>query len=406
MLKIFSKKKFVIVTIASVIMISGFVTVFVSLNDQRNIEETREINFLEIPENVPLEIFYSEQIFDICEYDMHCVVELMTDVSKNEKKENTMASFVELISLYHEKQVNSRCHNVSHHLGMWLYGYTQNLGESIQYADPLSCGGGIYHGIFENYFSIQQFESAEPDKVQIKHLCSSLDSGYYSLEMAHCLHGVGHGLLILYDYDVFNAVQHCEDFDSNQEQNSCANGVFMQNVLKNFETGEGTFDDDDILFPCNEMISRFLPTCYIWQGAYILNQREFEVYSSFDECDKIDQEFIKYCYYGIGGELETDAKGKMELAVLFCEAGKISSYHEFCFRGMAMKTSMVYLSNGFSFCPLVPEEFMEECYDGLGYWINLRHQNDEEKEQDCSRAENTKYLEACMNPKSDGINFL
>jgi len=403
MLKNFSKKKFVIVTIASVVMISGFVAAFVSLNDQRNIEDAREINFSEIPKNVPLEIFYSEQIFDSCQYDMNCVVKLLTDVSREEEKSTGTATFVELLSLYTEQtQQNSRCHSMAHHLGMWVYGQTLDLKESMQYADPLSCGGGIYHGIFEKYFSLQ---NVDPEQIEIKYLCDDLGKRY-SLDRAHCLHGIGHGLLILYDYDIFNAVQRCEDFDSNQEQDSCSNGVFMQNVLKYFETGEGTFDEDNILFPCNEMISRFLPTCYIWQGAYILKQRDFEVYSSFDECDKIDQKFIKYCYYGIGGELETDAKGKMELAVVFCEAGKISSYREFCFRGMAMKTSMVYLNNGFSFCPLVPEEFKEECYDGLGYWINLRHENDEEKEQNCSRAENTKYLEACMNPKSEGISFL
>jgi len=395
-----------LVAIASVVIISGFVTAYVSLNDQPNIDQTREINILDKPKNVPLEIFYSEQIFDSCEYDMHCVVELLTGVSKNEKKENTMATFVELMSLYHEKKINSSCHKVSHHLGMWLYGYTQNLEESIQYADPFSCAGGIYHGIFENYFTIHQFEGAEPDKVPIKQLCNSLDSAYYSFDMAQCFHGVGHGLLILYDYDLFNAVQRCEDFDSNEKQNSCANGVFMQNVVKNFETGKGVFDEDDILFPCNEVVSRFQQACYIWQGSYILNQREYEVYSSFDECDKINQEFIKYCYYGIGGDLETDANRKMELALLFCEAGKLSSYHEYCFRGMVMNTSMVYLSNGFSFCPLVPEQFKEECYDGLGFWINLRHENEEEKEQNCSRAENTKYFEICMNPKSGGINFL
>jgi len=375
-----------------------------SMNDQLNIEKVGKIDYSEVPKDIPSEIYYSEQIFNSCEYDMHCTVELLSDISREKEKPIVMTTFVELLSLYHEKQVNARCHSIAHHLGEWAYGYTKNLEESFQYADPLSCGGGIYHGIFENYFSVLNFEGVVPDQVEVKNLCSKLEENFYSLDMTHCLHGLGHGLLLLYDYDVFNAVQRCEDFNTNQEQNSCANGVFMQNVLKNYETGEGRFDKNDILFPCNEIITRFAPSCYIWQGAYILKQRDFEVYSSFRECDKIKQDFIKYCYYGIGAELETDAAGKMELALRYCQAGNLS-YHKFCFRGMAMKTSFVYLDNGFGFCGLVPEQFKEDCYDGLGYWIKLRHENIEEREKECSRAENT-YFEVCMNPKIEGITWL
>ena len=388
------------------IIISGFFLMYISMNNQVNIENAVKIDYSEVPKNIPAEIFYSGQIFDSCEYDMHCVVELLSDVSRKKEKPIVMATFMELLSVYHEKQVNFRCHKIAHHLGEWVYGYTKNLEESFQYANSLSCGGGIYHGIFENYFSILKFEGTVPDQMEIKNLCNKLKSDSYSFEMAQCLHGTGHGLLPLYDFNVFNAVKRCEDFNTNLEQNSCANGVFMQNVLKYFETGEGDFDQNDMLYPCNEMISQFVPTCYIWQGAYILKQRDFEVYSSFRECEKINQEFIKYCYYGIGGELESDAGGKMELALSYCQAGNIPSYHKFCFRGMVMKTSMVYLDNGFGFCALVPDEFKEECYDGLGYWIKLRHADDEAKEKECSKIQNEQYFEVCMNPKIGGITFI
>ena len=105
-------------------------------------------------------------------------------------------------------------------------------------------------------------------------------------------------------------------------------------------------------------------------------------------------------------ELEEDAGGKMEKALLFCQAGNIDIYHKYCLKGMLMATSMVYLSNGFSFCTLIPEQFKVECYDGLGYWINLRHDNYKAREIDCSRAENSQYFEVCMNPKTKNISFL
>jgi hypothetical protein len=406
-MKIFSNKKTLFITIVLVLIGSSSISIiYFSINNQSNIDKEEKDDFSNLQKNIPTEILDSAQIFDKCDYDMHCVVEQLSDISKKVEKPVVIDTFSQIIFLYHEKQVNSRCHSIAHHLGEWIYGYTKNLDESFQYADPLSCGGGIYHGIFENYFSVLRFENAKPDQVEIRNLCTELDEGFYSLDMAHCLHGLGHGLLLLYDYDVFNAVKRCEDFDSIQKQDSCANGIFMQNVLKNYESGEGNFDQNNILFPCDKIISRFAPTCYIWHGTYILKQRDFEVYSSFRECDNISQEFIKYCYYGIGTELESDAAGKMELALLYCQAGKIADYHQLCFRGMAMKTSLVYLDSGFKFCSLVPEKNKEECYDGLGYWIKLRYDIDEKIAKECSKAENSEYFEVCMHPKIDGVSYL
>ena len=235
-MKGFSNKKFFFLVLGIVIT-SGFLINYLVFNDQ-SIADTRiESNNLNLQQNVTLEAFYSEQIFDSCQYDMHCVLELLTNVSREEDKSTGMATFVELISRYHQSQQNFRCHTVAHHLGEWVYGYTQNLEESLQYADPLSCGGGLYHGIFENYFSIQLFEDIDPEQVEIKHLCDDLGERY-SLDMLQCIHGLGHGLLILYNNDIFDAVKRCEDFDLNVKRNSCANGILMQNVLNYYEEEE------------------------------------------------------------------------------------------------------------------------------------------------------------------------
>ena len=149
-------------------------------NDQLIGGSESKINNLNLQQDVSPEVFYSEQIFDSCQYEMHCVVELLTNISREEDKSTGLATFVELFSLYTQSQQNSRCHTIAHHLGEWVYGYTQDLKESMQYADPLSCGGGIYHGIFENYFLTYNFEGVGPDQVEIKHLCDDLGERWSS----------------------------------------------------------------------------------------------------------------------------------------------------------------------------------------------------------------------------------
>ena len=92
-----------------------------SMNDQLNIEKVGKIDYSEAPKNIPSEIYYSEQIFNSCEYDMHCTVELLSDISREKEKPIVMTTFIELLSLYHEKQINSRCHSIAHHMGIWVY---------------------------------------------------------------------------------------------------------------------------------------------------------------------------------------------------------------------------------------------------------------------------------------------
>ncbi len=181
----------------------------------------------------------------------------------------------------------------------------------------------------------------------------------------------------------------------------------MGNSQSYFDTGKGAFKDNDLHYPCNEVVSKFEAPCYVMQATYFLVNNEFEVYSSFRECEKMSsQESIKNCYFGIGLQLERDAEGEMSKSLLFCTAGNIEEYHKFCLRGMLFSTSTIYLENGFSFCSKIPEQFKVECYDGLGYAIKLRTPIHEDQIEICSKAENSKYVDACMNAKIDGISFI
>ena len=86
--------------------------------------------------------------------DDHCPMMALDELNKTVSRQMVLGTFSDLIQLYDKN--NYSCHHEGHHLGMWLYDYTRNLKEALNYA-TLLCGGSVYHGIFQSYFGGEQF---------------------------------------------------------------------------------------------------------------------------------------------------------------------------------------------------------------------------------------------------------
>ena len=75
----------------------------------------------------------AEQIMASCQDDdEHCHMMALDDLNKTVSRQLVLGTFLNLIQLYEEN--NYSCHHEGHHLGMWLYDYTSNLKEALNYA--------------------------------------------------------------------------------------------------------------------------------------------------------------------------------------------------------------------------------------------------------------------------------
>ena len=396
------KSKYVMAAIGMTIIIAGFGTFYFVEKNEEMPEKTEDIKF-DI-ERVEDKGSYAENIISICKDDMHCAVSALQDVSKNEEQKIVFSTFDELVSLYEESYP---CHEIAHHLGMWLYGYIGVVSDSLKLA-KMVCGGAIYHGVIQNYLAVEHFGDNNPSDIVFEKICPKIEGHYYSIDRWQCLHGLGHGLSVFYDYDVFAAVKICEKLDPWWEQISCSKGVFMQNNVYNDETGGGTFDEKDKFFPCNKVEDKWAPSCYHYHATYILKQNGWELFSSFNDCDRISEEFVKYCYHGMGRQLTRNVESNIENAKAFCGSGQKIEYHTDCLRGMVM-TLVNFNSNperGFNFCKLVPEEFKSDCYDALGRWVIMLYPTKEGRTAECSMSENSEYFDVCMDASLESLKLL
>jgi hypothetical protein len=292
-------------------------------------------------------------------------------------------------------------------MGMWLYGYTGDLQKSLDLAKQ-QCGGAVFHGVIQNHLAFASLQNADPKSVDLQNICNQ---GYekYSIEKWQCLHGIGHGLATLYNYDVFSAVSRCDEFQPGWEQISCSKGVFMQNAVKYFEDKGGSFDKNDRFYPCDRIEAKYAPACYHYHSTYLGLQNDAMLLATFSDCDRIiPEKFVKYCHYGMGRELADDLKRDFSNAIFLCASNENVQYHSVCLKGMLM--TLVNLNEnpqiGFEFCKSLPEKFKTDCYDGLGKWIIMISDDSQKRSELCSRAENEKYFEICSNVTLDNIELL
>lgn len=357
------------------------------LSDRKN---TYDIKVRDMPIDDP----HVKKIFSECGIEQHCTVEGLWDLAKLEDKQTALASTKEILAIYEE--IGFYCHENGHHLGMFVYGLTGNLSEALSSVER-RCGGSVYHGIIENYFmTALLLKNQKIEDLKITNICDEISGS--DLTRDECLHGIGHGLSKSYNHDRSLAFNRCDEFE---DAKSCYNGVAMAYSLDYFEDNKESLNGEDIIETCNSLDEKYQFTCYIYQAQNIVISKKFSTKASLALCDTIDdQDSIKHCYYGVGAHIFIGEENSEGL-VSECLTGN-PNYQTYCLSGSESAILDEWgTDKGFEFCKIIPEKSKFDCYTLIGDWIRLDSSLDLKKT--CSSAENAKYYEICLTPKSKRI---
>jgi len=354
-------------------------------------------------EEESISISHADKIISECKISIDCVIDSLRALEKTEEKSVIIATFHDLVSNY-EESVNY-CHSYAHHLSRYLMVYVGDVTETISYLDR-KCGGSLFHGVVEQYFISQQLNKVDPAEIEINSICPENQKNPYDVKKLECIHGIGHGLYIIYHSDVFEAVERCDVFDAGWEQDRCAAGIFMENQVVFYEDEEGDFKEDDLLYPCNQIDSKYAPACYGFQAYYII-QNKLNVSRSIPECDKIiPEEFVKFCYAGIGGQMSRIVFDNLTKSFEICSNGQ-PQYQKYCFTGIAFAIADHRgIDRTFEYCKIVPEFAKYDCYNELGKWIAMFDITTDARSEQCSKAENDEYYQICINADVSATRFV
>jgi len=339
---------------------------------------------------------HADKILSNCATDEHCVVEAMWDLSNIEPQQIVLDTLTDITTAYND--VKYYCHGTAHHFGMFLYGLTGNMTQTLEFAKKRDCGGAMYHGAIENYFLTEMIlNDAKIDEIEFVDICQNVADDAKKMSRVECAHGTGHGLAKVYDYDVFSSVKRCDEFPEAVERRLCYEGVFMANTVAQIQVGGGTFDKNDVLFPCNKLNSKYSGACYYYHATYILQQKR-TVNGGFEECNTVTPEIsLKFCYMGIGRQIGGSLFDELEKMIPVCQVG-LEKYQRYCYQGaLIVINDQRGLEESFDACKIFPDLFKMDCYTLLGDWIRNETPAKEDREKSCSGAESSKYFDVCVN---------
>ncbi len=394
--------KFVIIGIACLAVVLA--VFYLNSTNQKNtleteiIESAKDFSFEDKIKAIKTDNPNANQILSDCGIDEHCVVEALWDLASNEQ-EKTVLEALNAVSTAYDK-TGYYCHGPAHHLGMFLYGLTGNLTKTLEFSEKRDCGGAMYHGAIENYFLTEMvLNDAQVEEIEFVDICKSLADDAKKMIRIECVHGIGHGLAKVYGYDVFSSVKRCDEFPEAVERRVCYEGIFMENVVAHQLVNGGSFDENDIFFPCNRLDAKYSGACYFYHVTYILEQTK-KIDKTFEKCNKVTPETsLIFCYMGLGRQVGPSFFDNPEELIPICKVGLVE-YQRFCYQGaLFVIVDQRGFDDSFKACKAFPESFKVDCYTLLGGWIRIETPTTDEIEKACSKAENSKYLDICVNAK-------
>jgi len=313
-------------------------------------------------------------ILQKCDRDDECVYLELQAISKSESQD-VVIYVANQIPLEWEKD-EQMCHAMAHHIAEFLLGYFDgNLTKAISHVGNV-CGNALYHGVVENYFPIKVLlDDVEIEDLDITSPCANVGSYDYSNLHQQCVHGLGHSLAKVYDYNVFEAVKRCDEFQISVDQDRCSDGLFMENNNENFKKGEGSYDENDIYYPCNSVDEKYKFRCYFYQGYYIQRLNDYSYSQSFEDCEKIpDKErYVVRCIHAVSQDMTTQFfYNDHEKIVKMCD--EVNPRYQWECISISLNALTLYIDPemGDGLCHLIQEDLIENC---LASWKEILKQH-------------------------------
>lgn len=205
------------------------------------------------------------------------------------------------------------CHGEAHDLGKTILATTNDFQESIQ-ACRNRCTSGCFHGVLmetfkdatlskEAEFTHEHGEAENDDhlhieltdiKDKIDEICNDPRVSDVH-KIGTCVHGMGHALTLLSNYDMQGALDLCKVFEGKSLEYYCTGGVFME---RDIVLGASDLEDGFSHYPCDEF-TEFPATCYRYK-VQRLSRSLGTTKAMAEECMNLDG-FMRWgCFHGIG----------------------------------------------------------------------------------------------------------
>ncbi|TSC86222.1 MAG: hypothetical protein G01um10148_728 [Parcubacteria group bacterium Gr01-1014_8] len=247
--------------------------------------------------------------------------------------------------------VVGQCHTQAHYAGRMAVKLF-NLSALTENIIDIRCGFGFYHGIIEA--SLGNLGSDRNVK-SFSEKCQAY--GDNPLRRASCLHALGHGLMVFYNYDLPTVLEKCSSLPSSDlGKKLCYHGAFMENIFSDLGFGVSEHESEwiggsDPDFPCVAKSLDSLPAavreqCYANQSlVWGLKRGGFDFNNAQTGCVRAPREVRDMCFIAIGYNAALPIAHADERKVIEgCATMPGSSYEKKCLVGALLIRSTLWPS--------------------------------------------------------------
>ncbi len=254
------------------------------------------------------------------------------------------------------------CHQVVHDLGNDAAEHYGDVGIALTY-EGSPCWSGYYHGVVE--YAISQFSGTELFD-EMPNICTTAAQVEYSFTHYNCVHGLGHGVMLNLDGDLFGSIPYCETLPDRWELSSCVGGALMENVVSAQQGIQTDLRTDDLIYPCNVIGADYVDECFAMQTSWMLYNLGYEDENfgeAFAICDTVGEDMVDNCYRSMGRDISGSSLLEVSRIVRLCSLGD-PAYQEECFVGASLNA--VYNDHGTAMatalCEAIPARMQDACY--------------------------------------------
>jgi hypothetical protein len=337
-----------------------------------------------------------------------------------------MGALGELAEL--EPNVRTDGHVYAHAIGIAAGKTTRDVAAAFTQCSE-SFQSGCYHGVIQAWFA--RLDSI--GKREANELCQPFRASEASRWMRfQCVHGMGHGLTMLFKHDLRAGLKGCDLLTDPWDAHSCYGGAFMENIVNvtnphhpaaalnaaghasasdssSEHSGHhmaGTdhaapafkaVDSTDQQYPCSILEPKYHSACYGMQTSVMLHNNGGDMADAARACDAAPANMRAICYASLGRDISSYANQDHSEAIRMCSVGK-SIYQPWCFYGVVKNFIDINArtSDGISFCRAVPGDSNKQvCYAAVGEQALVLTPDVERRKKSCEGSE-LAYVRACL----------
>ena len=271
------------------------------------------------------------------------------------------------------EEENPACHFEAHEIGKAVYKDTEDLNDSIKICGK-HCTGGCFHGAlieaFKDIVPKPDLPESHIELADLKNKMQELCSREVVTDIhreGKCIHGVGHALTFLSDYNLDQAISYCELLGDKPREHYCAEGAFMEFIfLSEFSRAKTELSH----YPC-DTYTKFPAACYRSQAQKIRQVLE-NPEKVGEECLKLSGFNRLGCFYGMGFAYSNDVRGNPRMLPNLCRQGNADD-KRICIEGAMEKPEDPQFKATADACEYLGDELKPFCltaYNNKSYSLS------------------------------------